>query len=228
MSSRTRWWHRHPVAFFFLGESISIALVGAGSGMLGAAEKNYPPTQPLEGFGGTLLGLGLTLMVVLLVWGLVKLGLHVFRSGSDGTGEKKQKNAGGGSAPPRPPRPPRPRDPGRTEQASKSGPPGSGQPPGATRTARLRRQPSASASADRRVKILMLGDSGSGKTTMLASLYHCFVLGGSAGIRLATDDGANSRLLRLVARIRDPGEVTFTVGTRPAETKNWEFTVQVE
>lgn len=74
----------------------------------------------------------------------------------------------------------------------------------------------------------MLGDSGSGKTTLLASLYHRFALGGAVGIRFTTDDRSNGIMQRLVARIRDPGEVFFTVGTRPAETKTWEFGVQVE
>jgi hypothetical protein len=222
MSSGRRWWQRHPVAFFCLGELISLALFAAGGGMLSAADNRVPATQPLAGFGDALVGVGFVLMVVLLVWGLIKLGSYLFRSSRGGTNEKKQESAGKRSAPPRP------SGQGRTAQATKSGQPRSRQSAGASRAARPRPQPGASTPTDRRVKILMLGDSGSGKTTMLASLYHCFVLGGSAGIRFATDDGANSRLLRLVAQIRDPREVLFTAGTRPAETKRWDFAVRVE
>ena len=79
-----------------------------------------------------------------------------------------------------------------------------------------------------RVRVLMLGDSGSGKTTLLASLYHCFALGGGAGIRFAADDEANSSLRRLVTSIRDPGQQVIVPGTRPSDTRTWEFEVRVE
>jgi hypothetical protein len=82
--------------------------------------------------------------------------------------------------------------------------------------------------ADRRVKILVLGFPGSGKTLMLAGLYYYFAQGGPTGIRLSTDNDSNNRLLSLVAQVRTTPGGYFPPGTSITETRNWSFTVRVE
>jgi hypothetical protein len=90
------------------------------------------------------------------------------------------------------------------------------------------RQAPKPVTVDRKVTILMLGYSGSGKTIMLASLYHYFALGGPTGIRFTTDDASNNELLSLAAQIRDAPGGFFPAGTRPGQTKKWLFNVRVE
>jgi hypothetical protein len=74
----------------------------------------------------------------------------------------------------------------------------------------------------------MLGFSGSGKTLMLASMYHYFAHGGPAGIRFWTDNASNGMLVQLAQQIRDTPDGGFPSSTRIAETRNWSFTVRVE
>ena len=102
------------------------------------------------------------------------------------------------------------------------------QPADVDRPGRVRRKARNPVPADRKVTILMLGYSGSGKTIMLASLYHCFALGGRTGIRFTTDNASNNELLSLAAQIRDAAGGFFPAGTRPGQTKKWAFNVRVE
>jgi hypothetical protein len=95
-----------------------------------------------------------------------------------------------------------------------------GRPPG--------RADRADLPADRRVRIVVLGFPGSGKTLMLAGLYYYFAQGGPAGIRLAADRESNDRLLGLVAQIRTTPGGYFPPGTSVTETRAWSFTVKVE
>jgi hypothetical protein len=81
---------------------------------------------------------------------------------------------------------------------------------------------------DRKVRIVVLGFPGSGKTVMLAGLYYYFAQGGPAGIRLSADDESNRRLLDLVAQIRTTPGGYFPPGTSVTETRAWSFTVKVE
>ncbi len=82
--------------------------------------------------------------------------------------------------------------------------------------------------ADRKVRILVLGFPGSGKTLMLGGLYYHFAQGGPNGIRLLTDHESNSRLLSLVAQVRTTPGGYFPPGTSITETRTWSFTVRVE
>ena len=95
-----------------------------------------------------------------------------------------------------------------------------GSPPG--------RDDRADLPADRRVRILVLGFPGCGKTLMLAGLYYYFAQGGPTGIRLSTDHESNGRLLSLVAQIRTTPGGYFPPGTSVTETRAWSFTVKVE
>jgi hypothetical protein len=81
---------------------------------------------------------------------------------------------------------------------------------------------------DRRVRILVLGFPGCGKTLMLAGLYYYFAQGGPTGIRLSTDQVSNGRLMSLVAQIRTTPGGYFPPGTSVTETRAWSFTVKVE
>jgi hypothetical protein len=95
MISRRRWWRRHPVVFFILGELISIALVAAGLAMIKAADKHVPPAQPLDVLGGVIFGVGFVEMTVWLVWGLVYLVLYLFGSARSATKERRKEPSGG-------------------------------------------------------------------------------------------------------------------------------------
>jgi hypothetical protein len=77
---------------------------------------------------------------------------------------------------------------------------------------------------ERPVKILMVGHSGSGKTLLLASLYHHFSLGGKAGIRFVANEESNRKLVGLADAISDPSR-DLPPSTRV--TERWKFTVQV-
>ena len=86
-------------------------------------------------------------------------------------------------------------------------------------------QTSGSEADERRVKILMVGYSGSGKTLLLASLYHSFAVGTPEGIRFHADDDPNRRLVKIADTIRDPRR-PLPVGT--PGTEGWQFAVRVE
>lgn len=77
----------------------------------------------------------------------------------------------------------------------------------------------------RTVKVLMLGRSGSGKTTMLASLYHHYALGTPGGIRFTTADEPHRELVQLANEARDSSRL-LPLGAR--ETTQWKFAVRVE
>ena len=78
---------------------------------------------------------------------------------------------------------------------------------------------------ERTVKVLMVGYSASGKTLMLAGLYHYFSHGTRAGIRFITDDESNRSLVNFATAIRDHRN-PLPPGTQ--ETKRWQFAVRVE
>jgi hypothetical protein len=108
---------------------------------------------------------------------------------------------------------------------------GSRRSPGATVSSVPRRAPRRNGPvtlpADRRVRVVVLGFPGCGKTLMLAGLYYYFAQGGPTGIRLSADHDSNGRLLSLVAQIRSP-DGYFPPGTSVTETRTWSFQVKVE
>jgi hypothetical protein len=247
MSGRRRWRHRHPVAAWILVEIAGSALCGAGEAMVGTASGHTPATQPELGIGATVAAAGYLLISVWLIVGLVRLGRFLFRSGrgdrKDRARERRASEAAVAAAF---------SGPAQTVETA-SPPAGAGRvpagrvradrvradrvPAGRVRADRVRagdeaasagEQPRTAAPASPRVRVLMLGDSGSGKTTLLATLYHRFALGGQTGIRFAADDDANGSLRRLVTTIRDPGQQVIMPGTRPPDTRTWEFDVLVE
>jgi hypothetical protein len=79
-----------------------------------------------------------------------------------------------------------------------------------------------------KVRLLMLGDSGAGKTTMLAGLHYQFNLSGETGIKLVTNPETERYLDGLIDVIRDPGKDYFSLGTRAADMRRYEFDVRVE
>jgi hypothetical protein len=125
MSGRRKWWSRHPVAFFFLGELICVALVVAGSVVVSAPAKQGRPTQPLEAFGWVAFGVGFVVGTVGLLWALVYLGQYLFGSARRATKESRKEPSG---------RRPDPGPPGSPSQdqarpAGEDGHRGSGQSP---------------------------------------------------------------------------------------------------
>jgi Double-GTPase 2 len=126
------------------------------------------------------------------------------------SGARRRRLPGAAAQPPPAYRAPPPANPG----------PPVGSPPG--------RDGRADLPADRRVRILVLGFPGCGKTIMLAGLYYYFAQGGPIGIRLSTDHESNGRLLSLVAQIRTTPGGYFPPGTSVTETRVWSFTVKVE
>lgn len=186
---------KHPLGFFWWGIVLSVSLVGAGGGLL-----NEPTTaQPRAAIGGVLDGIGFLLLVTVLILGVVDLSRHLLRLSGGGTPAQRQPWA--------------PRRPGNL------------QPPGTGPQQRSQRRPRDQSSAERTVKVLAVGYSASGKTLMLASLYHCFAHGTRAGIRFATDDESNRRLVEYATSIRDPRR-SLPTGTQ--ETRRWKFSVRVE
>jgi hypothetical protein len=79
--------------------------------------------------------------------------------------------------------------------------------------------------SERTVKVLVVGHVGSGKTLMLASLYHHYAHGTPEGIQFTTDDESHGKLTQLVNEIRDPGRPLPSGTSGPAQCK---FAVQVE
>ena len=90
---------------------------------------------------------------------------------------------------------------------------------------RTRQSQGAPAPGERTVKVLMVGYSGSGKTLMLASLYHYFSHGTKAGIRFITDNDSNRSLVNYATAIRDHRN---PLPTGTLQTKRWQFEVRVE
>ena len=79
-----------------------------------------------------------------------------------------------------------------------------------------------------KVKLLMLGDSGAGKSTLLAGFYYRFNLSGQTGIKLVTSPENESQLESLIDVIQDADNSYFSMGTRPADMRHFEFDVRVE
>src|ERR1700691_830868 len=90
MSSRRRWWSRHPVAFFSLGELVCVALVVAGAVLVNAPAKQARPAQPLDAFGWVMFGAGFVVGTVGLLWALVYLGQYLFGSDRRATKESRK------------------------------------------------------------------------------------------------------------------------------------------
>lgn len=139
-----------------------------------------------------------------LIWGLINLGRFLFfsRRGDGGSFREERRESRTG---------------GEAEAEAVTDSPVAAGTSGAA--------PSASDPAiDRTVKVLMLGDTGSGKTTMLAALYHSFLFGGSTGISFKTGDRSHGRLMTYAEKIQGL-DTPFPEGTRLSET--WRFDVQV-
>jgi hypothetical protein len=239
-----KWRSGHPLAFFLLGQLVAWVVFVVGAVIFAAATKKHAPAaQPGGGIGISLFVVGFVLMVLLFVLGIVDLWGYLRRR------DPAVNVAGQPHAEPRTKQDQhanadRPRRAGqhlfgylrgrRNRAANVPGQlraeprPKRDHPASADRPPRARQQARNSVPADRTVTILMLGHSGSGKTIMLASLYHCFALGGRAGIRFTTDDASNNELLSLAAQIRDAPGGLFPAGTRPGQTKKWAFNVRVE
>lgn len=189
------------------GLVLSLTLGVTGAALL--SEKTT--TQPRAAIGGILEGIGTVLLIVVLVLGIVDLSRYLLRL-TGGNGHAKQK--------PKPSTQPgnlRPPGPSAQQQHTQR------------QHAEQRQRPQQSQGnrplAERTVKILVVGYTASGKTLMLASLYHGFAHGTPAGIRFTTDDESNRRLVDYATSIRDPRR-PLPAGTQ--ETKRWEFTVRVE
>lgn len=80
----------------------------------------------------------------------------------------------------------------------------------------------------RRVDILMLGFSGSGKTLMLAGLFSRFRFGGAAGITMHTDIASERELEQLVGRIQDTEDDFLPEATPLGDPRTWSFDVRVD
>jgi len=194
VSSLRSWRRGHPVAFFFLGEIIGIAVF-----LLSAfAGGSSAPGSALWSITLVVAGIAALAIVVLLVAGLVSLGRYLFFSRSGGGQENAAEPRAGDV---------------ESERREEPG-----------KTARTRARSTDGSAADRTVKVLVLGDSGSGKTTMLAALYYTFVHDSSTGIRFRTDNASHGLLMDHVQAIkaRDTG---FPAGT--ATSRTWRFSVQV-
>ena len=234
--------------FFLWGQAVSIALFAAGIALSAAASNKVPPAQPEDGIGAFLGVLGFLLAITLLVLGIKDGAVHAVRSLRKPDRIRPGRPSGArATAPPvnrrraaRAPKPPNDRRVGLNGRIgilittliamlskfhmtlSKfhiERPEGN---------ERGYQKANSAAPGDRRVTILMLGFSGSGKTLMLASLYHHFAHGGPAGIRFTTDNASNGVLVGLAAQIRDTPGGYFPAGTRAAETRLWSFRVRVE
>lgn len=237
------WRSRYPLRFFLWGLAVSIVLFAVGIALFTAANNKVPPAEPEDDIGNLLAYLGLLLAITLIVLGIKDAAVHVARSlrkpGRVRPVWSPKAHATvptvNHSRPARAAKPPRANDirvglnrrigllitalvamlskfHGKLLEGNKRG----------------HQKANSVASGDRRVTILMLGFSGSGKTLMLASLYHYFAHGGPAGIRFITDNASNGVLVRLAAQIRDTPGGYFPAGTRAAETRQWSFKVRVE
>ena len=193
---------KHPLGFFLWGMMLSVALVGTGTALL----DEPTTTQPREAIGGILDGIGILLLAIVLVLGIVDLSRYLLRpSRGNGPAKKPKPQTQPGNL--RPPGPGPQQQHGQQQQRPQQGP---GDRPLAKRT----------------VKILVVGYAASGKTLMLASLYHGFAHGTPAGIRFTTtDDESNRTLVDYATSIRDPRR-RLPAGTQ--ETKRWTFKVRVE
>lgn len=87
---------------------------------------------------------------------------------------------------------------------------------------------SAAHGSPRRVDVLMLGFSGSGKTLMLAGLFSRFRFGGAAGITLYTDDASERELERIIGRIQDTEDDFLPEATLSGDPRTWSFGVRVD
>jgi hypothetical protein len=76
--------------------------------------------------------------------------------------------------------------------------------------------------------ILMLGFPGSGKTLLLAALYHYFALSGGHGITLIPDDKSERELSEMTGEIQDTSNPYLPGSTTLAETREWCFDVRVD
>ena len=80
----------------------------------------------------------------------------------------------------------------------------------------------------RKIMILMLGFTGSGKTLMLAGLYQRFKLGGGHGITIIPDDASERELSEITKNIQDTSNPYLPRSTLPGETREWRFDVRVD
>jgi hypothetical protein len=80
----------------------------------------------------------------------------------------------------------------------------------------------------RKIKILMLGYTASGKTLMLAALFQRFKLGGGYGITLIPDDVSERELSQITKDIQDTSHPYLPEGTGIGMTKEWRFDVRVD
>lgn len=80
----------------------------------------------------------------------------------------------------------------------------------------------------RRVDVLMLGFSGSGKTLMLAGMFSRFRFGGASGITMTTDDASERDLERIIGRIQDTEDDFLPEATPPGDPRTWSFGVRVD
>src|ERR1044071_6743682 len=80
----------------------------------------------------------------------------------------------------------------------------------------------------RRVDVLMLGFSGSGKTLMLAGMFSRFRFGGASGITMYTDDASERDLEQIIGRIQDTEDDFLPEATPPGDPRTWSFGVRVD
>jgi hypothetical protein len=73
----------------------------------------------------------------------------------------------------------------------------------------------------------MLGFQSSGKTLMLAALYHCFGFGNAPGMTLVPSQDAERELSALTREIQDTDIGYLPPGTGLGETREWKFAVRV-
>lgn len=93
---------------------------------------------------------------------------------------------------------------------------------------RWRPSRSAHRGEPRRVDVLMLGFSGSGKTLMLAGMFSRFRFGGASGITMYTDDASERDLEQIIGRIQDTEDDFLPEATPPGDPRTWSFGVRVD
>jgi len=103
-----------------------------------------------------------------------------------------------------------------------------GRKPGSALVPGRRPRRSAHRGEPRRVDVLMLGFSGSGKTLMLAGLFSRFRFGGASGITLYADDASERDLERIIGRIQDTEDGFLPEATPPGDPRTWSFGVRVD